>query len=194
MPGFIFLLLPLSIIFVFALAALAFADVAFRQVPVLERSIGAGVPLSGGRLLAREIAAVQRVVTTAPETDASSAVSCSCESFIPMVTEPEATVIAQELQGRATELQQVRARLTCHKGACPMRSDSGVCACAVARPISCIGRCTAGEDAPEWMKGLGDTVFAAFRNHLEDRHLNAHTRRLDEALGSLLNITTDSAV
>jgi hypothetical protein len=44
------------------------------------------------------------------------------------------------------------------------------------------------------MHGLGDTVFTAFCHHLEDRHQNVRTRRLDEALDSLLKLASDNVV
>jgi hypothetical protein len=192
MPGFIFLLLPLSIIIVFALAALAFADVALRQSFVSGCPSASGPTGWGRRLLAQEIASVQRVTAASSKIDSSA--SCACETFVPLVTDPEADAIVWELKEHNEELQQVVSRLQRHGGGCPMRSETGVCACSTARPFSCIGRCLVADNSPDWTNGLGDTVLTAFRHHLEDRHVNARTRRLDEALGSLLSVPSESAV
>jgi hypothetical protein len=120
--------------------------------------------------------------------------NCHCETFVPLVTDPEADAIAAELTERGDELQQVMARLQRHVSGCPMRSEAGVCACTTARPFSCIGRCLGCDSAPEWASGLGDTVLTAFRHHLAERNVNARTRTLDEALDSLLNVPGKSAV
>ena len=48
MASVIFLMLPLSVLFVFGLMALAFADVAFREVRVASSSFGGGASRGGG--------------------------------------------------------------------------------------------------------------------------------------------------
>lgn len=191
MPGFVFLLLPLSIIIVFALAALAFADVALRE-SLASGCTSTNRPVRSGQLLATEIASVQRVARLSPKMDSTA--YCRCDTFVPLVTDPEADAIAAELTERDDELQHVMARLQRHISGCPMRSEAGVCACTTARPFSCIGRCLGSENAPEWASGLGDTVLTAFRHHLAERNANARTRKLDVALESLLNPPGKNAV
>jgi hypothetical protein len=188
MAGIIFLLLPLSVILVFALAGLAFADVAIRGAQL---SAAGSAPVNDvSRSLqtsARQISSsLQRL--TADALQPASQMVCHSAAFVPSVTEPEAKAIAEELQQRGgSDLNRVMQRSRQHGQTCPMRSDSGVCLCAVSRPLSCLGRCVLGGDSPESTAELGDTIQDAFRRHLASRHANAGTNRLDEALVSLLD-------
>ena len=184
MIGSLFVMLPLSLFFILLVAAVAFGDVALRTVPVVpSRSKGQGMPRDW-QAAGEAVSALQSMTKDA---NAGSPLTCCCDSFVPLVTTPEAQAIADELRGRSDgELQLVKNRSLSHGPACPMKTDAGYCACAVARPLACIGRCTVGGDSPEWVAGLGATVSDAFRHHLEAKHVDATTRRLDEALVTLL--------
>lgn len=179
MASILFLMLPLSVLFVFGLLVLAFGDVAFRQWEV--STAGQLGHTSQNRLPVREMAlTLNRLTGTSPRA------SHSCESFIPMVTEPEVGAIIEELRQRGDgELQRALERSEHHRCACPMLTPTGLCACSIARPLACIGRCVVGGDSPEWVSGLGDTVSAAFRHHLETRHVCAESRGLDEVLRTM---------
>ena len=172
MVGLVFLLLPISVLMVALVMGMAFADVAFRPVAAGKVGTSATEPL-------QELAGtLQRLsgVAVAPA-------ACQCESFVPSVTEPEARAIVAELRQRGSaELPGVIERSRHPGAACPMLSASGICACAMTRPLACIGRCVVGGDSPEWARGLGDSLSFAFRQHLESQHVNADSRRLDEAL------------
>ena len=187
MASVIFLMLPLSVLFVFGLMAIAFADVAFREARVASSSPLGGVSRQQNQTSLTEIYSSLGRMT--------GDVSCSphlassvCESFVPTVTDVEANAIAQELrQRRDGEVQRVMERSRNHGCSCPMLTQTGMCACSIARPLACIGRCTLGGDSPEWVQGLGSSVSEAFRHHLESRHVNADIHRLDDALVTLVD-------
>lgn len=110
-----------------------------------------------------------------------------CRMCVPDVTVPEASAIAEELRARGQrDVDVVLQRCRQHGRACPLLSKSGICACSIARPLSCIDRCSLGVDSPEWATGLGQATATAFQHHLQSHHQNAATRRLDEALLSIL--------
>ena len=187
MASVIFLMLPLSVLFVFGLMALAFADVAFREVRVASSSFGGGASRVQEQSPLSEIyTSLSRMTGEVP--DIAHHDSSACESFVPSVTNVEANAIAQELlQRRDGELQRVMERSRNHGCSCPMLTQTGMCACSIARPLACIGRCTLGGDSPEWVQGLGGSVSEAFRHHLESRQVNADIHRLDDALVSLID-------
>ncbi len=187
MASVIFLMLPLSVLFVFGLMALAFADVAFREVRVASGSLPGGAPAMQSQIPLAEIySSLSRI--TDDVALSSHLASSACESFVPSVTNVEANAIAQELrQRRDGELQRVMERSRNHGCSCPMLTQTGMCACSIARPLACIGRCTLGGDSPEWVQGLGSSVSEAFRHHLESRQVNADIHRLDDALVSLID-------
>ena len=202
MLGIVFLMLPLSILVVFVFAAIAFGDVAFRQSFVLNsgstvtgRRIADFMPVSQANpmSIAQVATAFQNLTSELPIVPQEMA--CHCESFVPNVTEPEVQTIAAELRQRGGDvLQVVIDRSRNHGCSCPMLTASGYCACSVARPLACIGRCTLGGDSPEWSAGLGESVSDAFRQHLDARHVNSELRRLDDALVSLLDQPRGTAV
>ena len=178
MAGLVFLLLPISVLAVFALVAVAFADVAFSQV-----TTGRGGNGLASDPLQSFAGTLQNLVGagTVP-------VACGCDSFVPSVTEPEARSIVADLRKRGSvELPVVMERSRHPDGGCPMLMASGVCACSMTRPLACIGRCVVGGDSPEWATGLGDSLSTAFRQHLESQHVNAESRRLDEALAAVFD-------
>ncbi|MEI8019841.1 MAG: hypothetical protein WCH39_16675 [Schlesneria sp.] len=187
MASVIFLMLPLSVLFVFGLMALAFADVAFREVRVASGSYGGGSgPVRNQSPLADIYSSLSRM--TDDVADLSNHASSACESFVPAVTNIEANAIAEELRHRRDgELHRVMERSRNHGCSCPMLTQTGMCACSIARPLACIGRCTLGGDSPEWVQGLGSSVSEAFRHHLESRQVNAEIHRLDDALVSLID-------
>ena len=187
MASIIFLMLPLSVLFIFGLMALAFADVAFREVRVASGSNGGRVsPVQKQTPLSELFSSLSRMTDDVP--DSSHQASSACESFVPSVTNIEANAIAQELrQRRDGELQRVMERSRNHGCSCPMLTQTGMCACSIARPLACIGRCTLGGDSPEWVDGLGSSVSVAFRHHLESRKENAEIHRLDDALVTLID-------
>ena len=191
MASVIFLMLPLSVLFVFGLMALALADVAFREVRVGSNSSRDGATTLENQPTFAEIASSLGRLTSGVS-DRSHLASSDCESFIPVVTDVEAIAIADELrQRRDGEMQRVMERSRNHGCSCPMLTQTGMCACSIARPLSCIGRCTLGGDSPEWVQGLGSSVSQAFRHHLESRQVNADVRRLDDALVSLVDHPVD---
>ena len=192
MASVVFLMLPLSVLFVFGLMVLAFGDVAFRQLEVASSNqVG---PIRQNRFPAREMASALNRLTSGSLCTPQKAPH-SCESFIPQVTEPELLAIADELRQRGDgELQRAVERSEHHKCACPMLTSAGYCACSVARPLACIGRCVVGGDSPEWVAGLGDSMSAAFHHHLESRHVSAESRPLDEALLTLVTEPTCSRI
>lgn len=181
MAGLVFLLLPISVLAVFALIAVAFADVAFGQVAA--DPVGAWPASDPLRDFAGTL---QNLMGTG-----AAPVACGCDSFVPSVTEPEARSIVAELRQRGSvDLPLVMERSKHPDGGCPMLMASGVCACAMTRPLACIGRCVVGGDSPEWATGLGDSLSTAFRRHLESQHVNAESRRLDEALAAVFDAPT----
>ncbi len=191
MASVIFLMLPLSVLFVFGLMALAFADVAFREVRVASNATGGEATTFQNQPTFVEIAS-SLVRLTGGVSDSLHLASSDCESFVPVVTNVEAIAIADELrQRRDGEMQRVMERSRNHGCSCPMLTQTGMCACSIARPLSCIGRCTLGGDSPEWVQGLGSSVSQAFRHHLESRQVNADVRRLDDALVSLVDHPVD---
>jgi hypothetical protein len=192
MASVVFLMLPLSVLFVFGLMVLAFGDVAFRQVAVSAGGKIGQAPQN--RFPVREMASTLNRLTGV-SSGSSQRASHTCESFVPSVTEPEARVIVEELRQRGDgELLRVVERSR-HRGcACPMLTQTGLCACSIARPLACIGRCVVGGDSPEWVSGLGDSVSEAFRHHLETRHVSAESRRLDEALITLMDHPSDTKI
>ena len=195
MSGVILLLLPLSVLVVFVFAAMAFSEVAFRGVEVSSghcpgsHRLRSNADAIANRALfpAQELTVtLQRLTGKTP--DAAEHSACVCETYVPSVTDPEARTIAEELRQRGgDDLTRVLERSRQHGSSCPMLTETGLCACAIARPLSCIGRCVLGGDSPEWVAGLGDTVQDAFRHHLESRRVNSETHRLDDALVSLLD-------
>ena len=187
MASVIFLMLPLSVLFVFGLMALAFADVAFREVQVAHHSpMGGASSFKNQPPIAEIASSLSRF--SGEVADSLHPASSACESFVPSVTDVEASAIARELrQRRDGELQRVMERSRNHGCSCPMLTQTGMCACSIARPLACIGRCTLGGDSPEWVQGLGSSVSEAFRHHLESRHVNADIHRLDDALVTLID-------
>ena len=188
MAGLMFLLLPLSVLLVVVVAVAAFLEAAFREPRLLSvHETGQRNSSPRGKMSTMELSASLQRLTGTPAISIRQA-ACTCESFIPSVTEPEAVAIADELERRGNgDLQIVMERARHCDASCPMLTKTGLCACAITRPLACIGRCVVGGDSPEWAAGLGESVSEAFRRHLDSRHVNSSTRRLDEALVSLLD-------
>lgn len=184
MSAFVLLSLPLSLLVVAVLALLAFEDVAFHRMSLATP----GMRLSDGdRKVAAEMVAMVGTLAGEGLSDERAFV-CPETPFIPLVTEPEARAIAADtVSAGPAAVRRVLDRSHHANGVCPMRLNGGLCACATVRPLDCIGRCIAGADSPEWATGLGHSLSAAFRQHLETHHANAATRRLDEALVTLLD-------
>ena len=165
---------------------LAFGDVAFRQMAVAGgRGVGTGNNPQT-RIPVRDITSTLHRLTG--ESSGPQRAARACETFVPQVTQWEAQAIAEELKQRGDgEFQRVMDRSRLHSCACPMLTQTGMCACSIARPLACIGRCVVGGDSPEWVAGLGDSVSEAFRHHLENQHVAAESGRLDDVLVSLID-------
>jgi hypothetical protein len=186
MASLVFLLLPLSVLFVFGVFIVAFGDVAFRQVAVASRADQRSAVLPARSPFVDVVATMQRLssASTAPALSATR----ECESHIPTVTDVEAKAIVEELRrSEKGDLNLVMEQSRRHGTSCPMLMKTGLCACSIARPLACIGRCGLGGDSPEWVAGLGDSLSDAFRHHLESRHVPVKSSRLDDALVSLMD-------
>lgn len=192
MSALILLSLPLSLLIVVSLVSLAILDVALRG-PWFAENVG---PRCSGPLVAG-LAAVDLLKTAACLTGevarGEARLSCPDTHFVPQVTDIEARAIAGEIRRNgAGEVHRVLQQSRSRAGHCPMHLTDGLCACAVVRPLDCLGRCFAGADSPEWAKGLGRSFSVAFRDHLESHQTNASTQRLDDALLKLLDQTPGS--
>ena len=97
MASVIFLMLPLSVLFVFGLMALAFADVAFREARVASFG-GNGSARQNPTPLAEISSSLGRLSGGVSST--LHLASIKCESFVPCVTDVEASAIAQDLRQR----------------------------------------------------------------------------------------------
>lgn len=194
MSAIVLLTLPLSLLAILTVLGLAFEDAAFRP-------LWAGVKGGGQQNLPAyrplpsvELASTAERMSEVEVADLSQLV-CPETPFLPQVTLPEAQAIATEVRRYGPlEVRRVVDRSRTAHGMCPLRLKNGLCACAAARPLACIGRCVAGGDSPDWAEGLGQSMSEAFRRHLETRHADASTQSLDEALLPLLQPECDLAV
>ena len=177
------LILPISVLAVVGIMISAMLNEAFRPESLLGGV--AAIPCPTSRSV-KDFAAAVRGLTAGNGLPTKLNVE-ECRSSVPYVTSPEARAIAEELRARGQrEVNIVLQRSRQHDCACPLLSESGMCACSIARPLSCIDRCTLGVDSPEWARGLGLSTASAFQHHLESHHQNAAVHRLDEALLSIL--------
>ena len=202
MAGVLVLMLPLSVLLVVTLGVMAFLDVALRGAQAGSVSSRVGHVTSPGKRLsstesdssAWELFSTVRNLAGETSVPPGSKI-CRFESFVPLVTEPEAKMIAAEVAEFDGELmRKIASKAVRHGESCPMRSDEGSCQCGVARPLACIGRCTQADDSPVWTTNLGESLSEAFRHHLELRQENSVARRLDEALVSILDRPRENAV
>lgn len=157
--------LPLTLLVVAAVGLLAVADVAFPKSTVSVGRRGTA---------ARWFAAAR---TNSLE------LACPETPFIPRVTRMEAETIASTIRRRGAEaVAEVVARVEENSGGCPLRDAQGWCACAMSRPLECVGRCFIGADSPEWVEGIGTALSATLRRHLSANQLDAELLPLPEAL------------
>lgn len=183
MSAIVLLSLPLSLLAFSVVATWAVMDAAWRgtspaEVTIPRRRVRAQLPVEMAKTIGQVIGAAPVI---------ESQVTCSDSAFIPQVTELEARAIVEDLRRQGPDaVEQVLERSRASDGICPMRNADGFCACSAIRPLECLGRCLAGGDSPEWAAGLGQSMSAAFRQHLKDHHEDSATRRLNEAMLSVL--------
>ena len=182
MSGLVFLSLPLCMLIAGLLFVVAFLDAAcstpsFAGAVAIDRSKRPSKPQSAsekGRVPDSLVAEIAREQVS---------LFCPESQFVPQVTELEAKAIVHEiLEKGVEEANRVLERSNAHDGICPMRLQNGCCACSVARPLECIGRCFAEADSREWLQGFGKAVSSAFHQQLESHHLNSKTSKLDHVL------------
>jgi hypothetical protein len=183
MESLILLALPLSLLLVLMAGVLMFVDVAFR--PSRHWS-------GGDVILAHEAMKAARGIGLAiaprPVPVAGKLEACRHPEPVPRVTMLEASAIVGELRQRGpVEVERVRTRASAAGCECPLLTESGLCACTLARPLSCLGKCVAGYDVEAgWANGLGDAFSGAIRAQLRNHHLDDEPRTLKEALAALL--------
>jgi len=183
MESFVLLMLPLSVLFVGLVGALMFVDVAYggsRRLSLAEVR------------LAQEAMGAARGIGQPALPQPFAVETCRGPRAVPRVTRPEANAIAAELRSQGPAVvERVLGRAHDPKHECPLLTETGLCACSWARPLSCLGKCVAGFDSGAvWTDGLGDALSATLRNHLRARHLDDQTYDLSEALLPLLERPT----
>ncbi len=189
MSGIILLSLPLSLLIFALLALFAVLEVTWRTPSFAGKAGLRSSPPPAAALLAIDMLRTTSYLT-GEIFSGETRLKCPETPYIPQVTELETQAIADEIsRNGVSEVRRVLQRSRTHDGICPMRLTNGLCACAVVRPLDCLGRCFAGADSPEWANGLGHSVSTVFRQHLERHHANATIRRLDDALLEVLDET-----
>lgn len=129
---------------------------------------------------------------------------CRDQHATPQVTVPEALAIVKELNGEPDSLRRdilrrvsenvsqtsLKNRVT-ESLHCPLAGETGMCACAMSRPLVCRGRCVAGYDAApevdEWSVTLGEGLARGVSETLQGAGLDAGRYDLNEALAKLLD-------
>jgi len=181
MESLVLLMLPAAALIVVALGVFMFADVALRP----ERQWSpADVRLA--RDIETAVRALDVTNATAPK---GAEQGCRHPQPTPRVTTLEASAIVTELrqQGPAV-VNRVRDRARADGHECPLLTETGMCACSMARPLACLGKCAAGYDVDaSWAHGLGDALSGALQKHLRSHHLDSEQHDLNEALVMLLD-------
>lgn len=113
----------------------------------------------------------------------------------PQITVPEALAIVEdmrELPRREQDKIKQQASSAAKSGlnTCPLMTSLKMCACAVARPVSCRGRCLAGfdqsPDATVWANTFEDGLMEGMQQELTSAGLDGTRYDLNVALATLL--------